>query len=91
MKLKMLQAPRMGQKDMVCNTAHGTFIAELGGVIEIKDEAGAEILAQWPGCFQQVLDSAKASPAKATPEEKAEAEAAKMAHGYQNKKAEVRI
>ena len=87
MKLKMLQAPRMGQKDMVCNTAHGTFIAELGGVLELKDEAGAEILAQWPGCFQQVLDTAKAAPSKMSVEQDAAQEATKMAHGYQNKKA----
>lgn len=93
MKLKLIQTPNRGQKDMVCHTNFGTFEATVGSVLEVKDEAGHAIMAKWPGCFQQVLDTAKAvAPAKSsTPEEKAEAEAAKMAQGYQNKKAEARI
>ena len=55
MKLKMIKAPHAGQKDMVVNTNHGTYAVDLGETIDVKDEAGNEILGKWGSCFQQVM------------------------------------
>ena len=90
MKLKMLKGPHLGQKDMICNTSHGTFAVDLGGILEVSDLAGHEILGKWGACFQQVLESTKPVSAKVQVEDslekQAEAEASKMMKTYATKK-----
>ena len=44
MKLKLVKAPRPGQKDMTCHTAAGTFSMKVGETKEVSDVAGAELL-----------------------------------------------
>jgi len=93
MKLKLIKSPHLGQKEMVCNTNHGTYAVDLGGTVEVNDQAGHEILGKWGACFQQVLQSeskpmavsTKVIEAEASPEAEAALEATKVVKNYAKK------
>ena len=76
MKLKLLKAPRPGQKDMVVHTEFGTYSVKAGETLEVSDEAGHAIMAKWNTCFLMLAAEPKKTPSKET----------KMKSSYENKK-----
>lgn len=80
MKIKMIAGPRPGQMDMVVTTTHGTISADMGQTLELPDEAGHQVMAKWPACFEVVASSVAVEDT-----EDGLSFEGKMAKGYKNK------